>query len=48
MRSYQDMVETGDWPPTNRETIRMAVGWIIGFIVGCAAMWAIMTIRHHC
>lgn len=36
MRSYEQMVEDGDWPPTNRETIRFLVGWVIGGLVGFA------------
>lgn len=40
-RSYQEMVESGDWPPTNRETIRMTVGWVLGLIVGLALGWVI-------
>lgn len=39
MRSYEQMVRSGDWPPTNRETIRMVIGWVIGFIMGGAAGW---------
>lgn len=41
MRSYEEMVEAGDWPPTNRETLRFLAGWVVGFIVGFAAAYAI-------
>ena len=37
MRSYEDMVRSGDWPPTNREAIRFYVGLVIGVIIGWAA-----------
>lgn len=36
MRSYEEMLESGDWPPTNRETIRMIIGGVIGFVIGFA------------
>jgi hypothetical protein len=26
MRSYEEMIESGDWPPSNRETIRFLLG----------------------
>ena len=34
MRSYDDMVRSGDWPPTNREAIRFYVGLAIGVFIG--------------
>ncbi len=42
MRSYENMIESGDWPPTNRETIRMMVGWVIGFIMGGVSTWLLV------
>lgn len=36
MRSYEEMLESGDWPPTNRETIRMVIGLAIGLVIGFA------------
>ncbi len=34
MRSYEEMVESGDWPPSNREAIRMAVAMLVGIFIG--------------
>ncbi len=42
MRNYESMIESGDWPPTNRETIRMMVGWAIGFLMGIGAVWLVV------
>lgn len=45
MRSYEQMVESGDWPPTNRETILMFVGGVIGFIIGFTVALALVTLE---
>lgn len=33
MRSYEQMVEDGDWPPTNKETIMFLIGCFVGGFV---------------
>lgn len=34
VRSYEEMVEAGDWPPTNKQTALFVVGLLIGGFIG--------------
>ncbi len=34
VRSYEQMVKDGDWPPTARETVLFWIGLTIGLLAG--------------
>lgn len=41
IRSYEQMVDDGDWPPNNRESILFIIGMVVGALI-TSAVWKII------
>ncbi len=44
MRSYEQMVEDGDWPPTNRQFALFLVGMVVGGFITWGITYVYFTI----